>query len=723
MNTPSDTKYAPVGQAQGATSSTSRDDRPWWLTEGIFFAGGWHPQHARVRRGIPGETCEVDCEWEYTPEHIDRLAELGVTLLIGQFDRGYAQVDQAESQRDAAKQAAMCHERGMHHACYMANTVYFESVLKESPDCEDWVVKTYDGRFVHYGGQQTFRWVACFNSPGWRKRMKQQIDIAIDDVKTDMLHFDNLAVWPEPDSCHCKYCSDGFRTFLKKRYPGDAEQKRRFGIASGNFETYRPPNFYMRFNPPWEVDRFSNPLLQEWIAFRQWTVTSYIIEMAGYARAKKPDILIESNGQGVWGCNQAIIHGIDTPAQSAPVDVFADENPDIRKDDSPDAIYPVTHKFRSMNYFRGAGKAPITAFRDEEALAFNIAFAGHPGINQKWGYSEPGKAPLGKPMPGVMALLQHYKNNRPLYLDGRSAARIAVWRNTQSLSLVSTDTHLSVCVMEQLLFDARIPFRIIDDNVVNSSEINTFDLVIVPNVEFIACQTLEHLEHYAKQGGAVLVTEKSGTFTSEPRKRKNWAFSKLFAQAGSHATASDTIETEAITMDPNAQFKLVQSTGQPLMANIGKGRAGYLPLIDYIHQPHAFESKYNCHYDGIDSRYWKWPRNHHEILETINWLAPSARPVRFAAGKELRTDLLKLHDGRLAIPLFRCGPINDAQPVSLPMVLCTKKEPLGGLLHLPQNTTPVVLKFSPHPQGYQTIIQGMKRLGVVTLDMQASDLR
>jgi len=691
------------------------DSQRWWLSEGLMISGGWHPITGRIRRGIPHEHLESAYDWEYTEEHVGRLKELGVTLLIGQFDRGLGDTDQADDQDRARRLADLCHQHGIRHACYMANTVYFESMLKDYPDCEDWVVKTHDGRRVHYGGLQSFRWVACFHSPGWRARMKRQVDRAADFVGTDGLHFDSLAVWPEPDSCHCDYCAAAFREFLERRYPAEADQKRRFGFTG--FETFRPPNFYMRFIPPWEVDRIDNPLMQEWIEFRQWTVTDYIRDLAEHARSKNPALVIDSNGQSVWGCNQALIHGIDAEAQSAHVDFVCEENPDFRAEEHPQAIYPVTHKMRGLNYYRGLGKPTMTAYKDEQTLALNLTLSGNPGINQAWGYAEPGRAPLRPHQPGVKELLDHWRRNRPLYVAARSAARIAVWRESKSLAFVSTDTHLSACVIEQLLFDSRIPFRIVSSGVVNTDELGAFDVLILPDVEFIGDATIERLTEFVRAGGSLLITEKSGQYTDAPRRRARPALAHLFAGP---LRATATSEVEAANIDPNAQFRLLTTAGQPALTRFGSGRAVYLPKIDYVYPPHTFQSRYNVRYDGIDSRYWKPPHNQREILDAIDWLSPSARPIRAVGGRELRIDLIELADGTLAVPLLRCGDLDGPAPVGL--VVRAARAPAAAALHSPECDAPTPLAFEQRPDGFGAELPGVCRHAVVALGIRREDL-
>ena len=68
----------------------------WWTTAGLSYAGGWHPLSGRIRAQIPDECVEDDYAWEHSEQHIRRLKELGITILIGQFDRGLSDADQAE---------------------------------------------------------------------------------------------------------------------------------------------------------------------------------------------------------------------------------------------------------------------------------------------------------------------------------------------------------------------------------------------------------------------------------------------------------------------------------------------------------------------------------------------------------------------------------------------------------------------------------------------------
>ena len=247
-------------------------------------------------------------------------------------------------------------------------------------------------------------------------------------------------------------------------------------------------------------------------------------------------------------------------------------------------------------------------------MSFDMTFSGHVGINHVWGYAEPGKKPTSPAQPGVMELLEHYRRHTDIYTPAEPVARTAVWRNPMSLHFVNTDTHLSVCVMEQTLFNHRIPFSIVMDGFINDEKLRLFDLLILPDVEFISDKQAATLTRFVEAGGSLLITEQSGIYNSEPRKRNTPALAHLF---GGGLSAAGQEQVESGNFDPDQQFALQYRAGQPACGRFGKGRVAYLPKIHYVHPPKTFFSAYNVNYNGIDSRYWKEPYNAEEVLGAL----------------------------------------------------------------------------------------------------------
>jgi hypothetical protein len=404
-----------------------------------------------------------------------------------------------------------------------------------------------------------------------------------------------------------------------------------------------------------------------------------------------------------------LLHGIDQESQSAWVDVICDENPDYRAEDDSRGHYRVEHKMRTMNYYRRLGKPVWTGYRDEESLAFNLTFTGNPGINHAWGYAEPGRKSLNAPQPGVGELLNHYRRHIHLYTRVASHARTAVWRGRQSLAYVSTDTHLSACVMEQLLFSNRIPFSIVTDGFICEAKLRDFDLMILPDVEFIGQPQVDALTRFVECGGSLLITECSGQYTAEPRRRRQSAFAHLFHLALKSSLGE---EVEAATIDPHAQFTTQSETGEPAFACFGRGRVAYLPRIDYIYPPRTFKSHYNVFYDGIDSRYWKPPQNAGEILSIIRWLYPTCQPVEAYGSPELRLDYVRWPDGTRGVQLVRCGPLRAARDI--PLCVIAETEPRQGRLFKPEQADPLKLEWRRRGDRFETLLPRVMRHAVVT---------
>ena len=106
----------------------------------------------------------------------------------------------------------------------------------EEPRTKDWIQRDIDGRpiLLTYGYQQSYRCRACFSHQEYLDYLKKIVRYAIEEVKTDFIHFDSFDLNPEPDSCHCAVCVQGFRDFLKSKYSPD-QRRERFGFENVDF--------------------------------------------------------------------------------------------------------------------------------------------------------------------------------------------------------------------------------------------------------------------------------------------------------------------------------------------------------------------------------------------------------------------------------------------------------------------------------------------------------
>ncbi|HNS49435.1 MAG TPA: hypothetical protein PKM61_07930, partial [bacterium] len=174
---------------------------------------------------------------------------------------------------------------------------------------------------------------------------------------------------------------------------------------------------------------------------------------------------------------------------------------------------------------------------------------------------------------------------------------------------------------------------------------------------------------------------------------------------------SGSRQEETGIIESHRQFIDREFSGEKARAEYGRGRVAYLPRIDYLFHPHAFQSRYHVFYDGIDSRYWKEPLNRDEILAELEWLYPDCRPLRVAEAPELRLDYLAWPDGRLGAALLRCGTL--AGPADLRLGVRAAAAPLDGELWRPGDERPLKLAWRREKDYFETGLAGVGRHGVV----------
>jgi hypothetical protein len=90
---------------------------------------------------------------------VNKLKELGVTLAIIHFYKGFGLAAERPHINDAIRLAALCHRSDIKVGVYVGSTVAYETFLLEKPEAEEWFVPDYMGKPVTYGRQV------------WRKRV------------------------------------------------------------------------------------------------------------------------------------------------------------------------------------------------------------------------------------------------------------------------------------------------------------------------------------------------------------------------------------------------------------------------------------------------------------------------------------------------------------------------------------------------------------------------
>ena len=267
----------------------------WLANEPLIVVGNWDSMPI-FRRRVGGNPTwqEDDYRKEHTEETVRKLKELGVTMAIIHFYKGFGLEAEKEHQEDARKFTSLLKKYGIRVGVYIGSTIAYETFLLEKPEAENWFVPDFMGKPVFYD-DQTFRKRVYFMHPGYRDYMKRVLRLAVEDFRADDIDFDNTSMQAQPAIFQHLLAIQDFRNYLRNKYPPEILEKR---LGFSDVRGVLPP----RHDGP--LKTIDDPLFQEWADFRCRQLNSYYAEMAQFIRGMNPDIAISTNPHsGISGRN------------------------------------------------------------------------------------------------------------------------------------------------------------------------------------------------------------------------------------------------------------------------------------------------------------------------------------------------------------------------------------------------------------------------------------
>lgn len=594
--------------------------RPNWLkTEPLIIVGSWDDM-AIFRRRVGGNPVwqEEDYARSHTEEAVQKLKDLGVTMMVIHFYKGFGLDAEREHQEDARKVTAWCKKHGLRVGVYIGSTIGFETFLIEKPDAESWFVRPFLGRPVLYG-DQTFRKRVYFMHPGYREYIKRVLKLAVEDFKVDLIHFDNTSMQAQPPVFLHPQAVEDFREFLRKKYSPEM-LKKRFGISD------------VRYMEPPETDRplpqINDPMFQEWSDFRSQQLADYYAEMERCIRGMNPEVAVESNPHsGISGVNTVWQQGIDYPRLLAHMDVVWTEegneagvNPDgilISKIRTYKMATLLNNKIFTYTAGGRGGKLALA-----EAMTYNRQCLGMVG-GALAGYQVP---------ENQRNYIQFYRKHFDNYRDVESRADLAVLQSYSSMAYNNDLPWQSAMLFEQALIQAKVPFEIIfDDNLKNLSK---YRVLVLPDQECLTDEQMGLIREYVKRGGGLVATEFTSLYTEWRQRRRDFGLGDLFAvRAPAWSGAREMDQTPG---------------GAPVRREVGQGRVAYFGSVKpAMAKPSGAP---------MISRYWKLPVNWQELVAAVKWVARDKLSFEVKAPLTVTAELLEQKaKGRLLLHLINYG--------------------------------------------------------------------
>jgi len=488
--------------AAADTLTLPLDQRPEWLgRDGIVMAGSWEPLLFRVRRdGSPGYTPTAEqraaYQREHSPEMVAKLKSLGVNFVMMHCYKAFGLDAERESMADAVRFAKLCHEAGLRVGVYnFSGTLGWELLFKELPQAKDWVVLDRNGKPVTYG-RATYRYYWNRNHPDAQAFYRKLIRFAVQEIRTDLVHFDNYVVGPGTEP----YSVKRFRDYVRTTF--SPEQREQMGIK--DVDAIKP----VMTGPP------DNVLRRAWLDFACQSLADGYHDLSRYARSLRKDILVECNPGGVGG-------GVRIPVDHGRLlqggEAFWDEGrePGFRKGQLASRIRTYKVARRMDNIAFAYATSPLEM---AEAMAFNLDCLGcvcwfeYDKIVARPGRKEPMSNDLAP-------MIRFFHKRRDLLRDAGVVADVAVLRSNPSLLFADPKVARLTSHAEQALISNRVPFQIIYEH--NLGDLKRYRALILAGCQALSDGQVAQIRQFVESGGRLLMIGPVATHNEWmlPRKR------------------------------------------------------------------------------------------------------------------------------------------------------------------------------------------------------------
>jgi hypothetical protein len=584
----------------------------WMKKEAIIMAGNWDSAPIfRTRKG-GYQTWDIeDYPRTHSEEAIIKLKEMGVTMAMIHFYKGFGLEAEKQQMEDARKLTLLCKKHGLRVGAYIGSTVAYETFLPEVPEAQSWFVPDYMGQPVLYGNQPYRKRVYCMH-PDYVAYIKKVLRIAIEELQVDLIHFDNTSMQGAAPIFFHPLAIKDFRFYLQSNYSPEQLNER---LGFSNVKYVEPP----RFNGV--LSNMIDPLFQLWTSFRCRQLAGYYGEMEAYIQGLNPEVAVENNpSSGMSGRNTMWEQGVDYPQLLSHTDA-------VWTEEGNDANYTNDERLVSkIRSYKVAGILNNTIFtytgdsklKMAESMAYNRQCLGMVGglltgyelseTRSDRGFDNPyteGTAVESiEDMKNKAGYVKFFTNNFKYFSNTNNTADVAVLHSFASMAFDNDGAYQSTFLFEQVLIQDRIPFDIIFDG--NLQDLSKYRVLVLADQKCLSDKNIGLINDYVKKGGGLVVTEHSSLYNEKYGRRKNFGL-------------KDLIQVDAPVWRGYNKDEILSLPVKNI--DINGGHVVYIPEIKpAISKPSGA---------AMTSQYWKLPVNREEMVKSVKW----------AAGKELSSEI------------------------------------------------------------------------------------
>jgi hypothetical protein len=116
---------------------------------------------------------------------------------------------------------------------------------------------------------------------------------------------------------------------------------------------------------------------------------------------------------------------------------------------------------------------------------------------------------------------KYLRNERPL-------ARVGVVYSQQTVRFVGNRTEDHLNGWYQAMIEARIPFELVHEGLLDAAHVNQFKTLILPNIVALSDAQCAQIREFVERGGSVIATHETSLSDELGRRRKNFGLAELF---------------------------------------------------------------------------------------------------------------------------------------------------------------------------------------------------
>jgi len=566
---------------------------PRWVKEGVVMTAQLEPLVFLLRRGAGRADVFAQRAAERSEERVKFWKDAGINYIGITLVKGFGLQTEADDIEAARKFVELAHRHGLKVGGYVGASLMYETLSQEIPESREWRQVDEEGRPVYYGsgGDQTFRYMACGNNPGYKAFIQKVVRLGIQDLKMDLIHVDQVRWEAEPRSCRCKYCEQEFRKFLRNKYH-DPQLKLRLGFT--RLDGIIPPP--MGGIDEIRITELRNPLMQEWADFRAANLAQRWGELANYIHQLNPEAALLGNPSMFLSSNVGFIHGVDPSRLFQHGDFIWTEEPNLAEWTADGRL---VSKIRSLKAVRAMGKTAVVWQSAKQPTEWQ-------GTPETW------KAPVELRLAELIAYgdmclgsfrdpadmtpparryINFFHAQKAALRDTEPVADVAILRSFASNEYNPSRSTFSTILFEQSLIQGKVPFAIIYDR--HLQDLSKYKVLVLADQDALSDGQLKDIRAFVEKGGGLVATEETSLLTEWRRHRMKFGLADLFGFEEPPGKGTATVRRP-----------------------YGKGRVAYIPRIEAAVPAPPVQMHYT-----VANKYWKLPKNHSELLQSVKWAA------------------------------------------------------------------------------------------------------